>query len=246
MPVTDAPPPAPREAAARTARTGARTARPLPFPASAVPPVAAALVRVLGATLRLTVQGTEPLLPAWAQGRPLIYAVWHGRILMVPWLNAHMRRRLRARPIRALASRSRDGEMIARFAGRFGIETVRGSSSRGGADAMRALVGALRGEADVAVVPDGPRGPRERAQMGVVAVAALTGAPIVPFAFSARPAIRLRTWDAFLIPAPFARAAAVFGAPLTIARADARADALAAVDRALSAVTAAADRLVDR
>jgi lysophospholipid acyltransferase (LPLAT)-like uncharacterized protein len=208
--------------------------------------VAAAAVRLLGSTLRLTVQGTEPLMPAWAEGRPLIYAVWHGRILMVPWLNAHLRRRFRARPIRALASRSRDGELIARFAGRFGIDAVRGSSSRGGADALRALVGALRGEADVAVVPDGPRGPRERAQMGVVALAALTGAPIVPFAFAACPSRRLGTWDRFLLPAPFARAAAVFGSPLAIPRAGARAEALASVEQALTAVTEAADRLVRR
>ena len=235
--MTDALPPATRHAAARAAR-------PLPFPSSAVPPVTAAVVRLLGATLRLTVQGTELLVPAWRERRPLIYAVWHGRILMVPWLNAHLRRRVQARPIRALASRSRDGEMVARFASHFGIDAVRGSSSRGGTDAMRALVGALRGDADVAVVPDGPRGPRERVQMGVVAVAALTGAPVVPFAFSARPAIRLQTWDAFLIPAPFARAAVVFGAPLAIARTDARDEALAAVERSLAGVTAAADRLV--
>ena len=120
---------------------------------------------------------------------------------------------------------------------------VRGSSSRGGAAAIRALVGTLGQGRDVAVVPDGPRGPCCRLQPGVVALAALTGVPVVPLALGARPARRLRSWDAFLIPAPFARCGAVFGAPVAVARAADRARAAKDLERGLLDVTAAADRL---
>jgi lysophospholipid acyltransferase (LPLAT)-like uncharacterized protein len=208
------------------------------------PLLAALLLGTVGVTLRLTVSGTERLAAWWESERPLIYAVWHGRMLMLPWLNARLVRRARARPTCVLASRSHDGELVARFARHFGLPVVRGSSSRGGAAAARALVRVVRAGADVAIVPDGPRGPREQARPGVVALAALTGAPIVPVAFAARPAWRLATWDRLLVPAPFAKAAAVFGPPLTVTRGDDRERAVKEIDRALGEATAAADRMV--
>jgi lysophospholipid acyltransferase (LPLAT)-like uncharacterized protein len=208
------------------------------------PPLTAGAVRALGVTLRLESVGLEPLEPLWAARRPLIYAVWHARILMVPWLNARLARTHGARPVRVLASRSRDGELVARWVSRFGLRAVRGSSSRGGAEALRELTAAVRAGEDVAVVPDGPRGPREVLQPGVVVLAALTGAPIVPFGFAARPARRLGSWDRFMVPLPFARAAAVFGKPFAIARDAERETARADLERALREVTESADRLV--
>lgn len=218
--------------------------RAMGFLATLAPSLAAGAVRLLATTLRLETRGVEELAPRWAEGRPLIYAVWHGRILMVPWLNARLRRTRGARVVRVLTSHSRDGELMSRFATRFGLDAVRGSSSRGGAAALRALAGALRAGADVAVVPDGPRGPRCHVQPGIVVLARLTGAPIVPLAFAARPARRLRTWDEFLIPLPFARSALVLGSPLTVARDAEAAAARGALERELIAVTATADRLV--
>jgi len=208
------------------------------------PTLAATAVRALGATLRISDQGVEALEPLWAARRPLIYAVWHGRILMVPWLNVQLRRTHGARLARVLASRSRDGEMVARWVQRFGLAVVRGSSSRGGAAALRALAAAVQAGEDVAVVPDGPRGPAERLQPGVVALAALTGAPIVPFGFSAHPARRLHSWDRFMVPLPFARAAVVFGAAALVSREADRETVRADLERALQDVTARADRLV--
>jgi len=207
------------------------------------PPLTAAAVRALGATLRLRSEGLEPLEPLWAAGRPVIYAVWHARILMVPWLNMRLAAR-GARSVRVLTSRSRDGELVARWVTRFGMRVVRGSSSRGGAAALRELTAAVRAGEDVAVVPDGPRGPSERVQPGVIVLAALTGAPVVPFGFAARPARRLASWDRFMVPLPFARAAAVFGKPLAIARDAERETARADLERALREVTESADRLV--
>jgi lysophospholipid acyltransferase (LPLAT)-like uncharacterized protein len=208
------------------------------------PPLAAMLVRLVGATLRVRVEGVDALRPHWSAARPLIYCVWHGRILMVPWLNARLRRTHGARGVSVLASRSRDGGIVSAYVSRFGLDVVRGSSSRGGAAALRALVSVVANGRDVALVPDGPRGPRGQLEPGVVALAALTGAPVVPLGFAARPAWRLQTWDQFQIPAPFARAAAVFGAATTIARDADRTRARTEIERSLAEATAAADRLV--
>ena len=209
-----------------------------------VPALAASAVRTLGATLRLRDDGVEALEPLWAARQPLIYAVWHSRLLMVPWVNARLRRTRGARTVRVLVSRSRDGELAARWVARFGLSVVRGSSSRSGAAALRELTAAVRAGDDVAVVPDGPRGPRERAQPGLVLLAAATGAPIVPCAFAARPARRLHSWDRFLVPLPFARAAVVFGKPAFVPRDADRETARADLERALAEVTESADRLV--
>ncbi len=208
------------------------------------PPLAALLVRLLATTLRLRVSGVESLAPRWAAGEALIYAVWHGRILLVPWLHARLAATRGARPVTVLVSRSGDGEVVARYVSRFGLEAVRGSSSRGGGEAARALATRIRRGGDVAVVPDGPRGPREQLQPGLVALAALTGAPIVPLAIAARPRVRLRSWDEFTIPLPLARCAAVFGAPLHVARDADRARAAKEVERSLGEVSAAAEEMV--
>jgi hypothetical protein len=208
------------------------------------PALAAALVRLLGATLRLRAEGVEALAPAWRDARPLIYCVWHGRILMVPWLNARLRRSHGARAVSVLASRSRDGSLMGDYVRRFGLEVIRGSSSRGGAEALRALMTAVQTGCDVALAPDGPRGPRGQLGSGVVALAALTGAPVVPLGFAASPAWHLASWDEFQIPMPFGRAALVFGAMISIARDDDRERARKEIQRSLDEVTAAADRLV--
>jgi hypothetical protein len=145
-----------------------------------------------------------------------------------------------------LASRSRDGELVARYVRHFDIGVVRGSSSRGGSAAVRQLVSTIRTGDDVVIVPDGPRGPARRLQPGVVALAAMTGAPVVPVGFGARPARTLATWDRFVIPWPFARAAFVFGAPIVVSGEADREAAATRIERALDEATALADRLATR
>ena len=210
------------------------------------PPLAAALVRALGRTLRLSVIGAEHVTGLWQSRQAIIYAVWHGQLLMLPFVNERLRPTLGARPVHVLASRSRDGELLARFAARFGFPSVRGSSSRGGAEALRALARALRDGHDVAIAPDGPRGPRAQAQPGAVSLSTLSGAPLVPVAFAARPAWRLATWDAFEVPCPFGRGAVVFGPPLAATVGRDRGLARGDVEEALRAVTVAAHRAVGR
>ncbi len=129
-------------------------------------------VRLLARTLEIR-REEATVSPLWAAGTPVIYAVWHGRILLLPYLYGWRRARV-------LASRSRDGELVTRFVRRFGLEAVRGSSSRGGAEALRSLARSLGEGRDAVVVPDGPRGPRETVKPGIVALARVSGAPIVP------------------------------------------------------------------
>jgi lysophospholipid acyltransferase (LPLAT)-like uncharacterized protein len=207
------------------------------------PSVGAALVRLIGLTWRVRVVGDEHVEGYWREGRPVIYIVWHGRILLVPWLTRRLRRTRGVRAPRVLASRSRDGELVARYVRHFGLSVIRGSSSRGGGAALRALVASIRDGVDVAVVPDGPRGPREQLQPGVAALAALTGAPVVPLAIAAQPARRLSSWDRFLVPLPFARCVLAFGPAITLdASADREASAKV-LEGALAEVTARADAL---
>jgi lysophospholipid acyltransferase (LPLAT)-like uncharacterized protein len=198
-------------------------------------------LQLLGATLRLAEANRDGMERLWAAGSPVIYTTWHGRMLMFPYFYGRLRR------VHVLASRSRDGELVSRLARAFGFHPVRGSSSRGAGAALRVLARLLREEqAEVAIVPDGPRGPRHIAQPGIVLLAKLGKAPIVPLGFGASRATVLRTWDAFLLPHPFARVGVVFGEPLRVAAAADR-DALEAARQRLEAtlhqVTREADRL---
>jgi hypothetical protein len=169
------------------------------------------VTRLLGASLRIE-ESVDPAVAAlWARRSPVIYAVWHADILMLPYLYGHQRR------VHVLASRSRDGELLARFVQGFGIPVVRGSSSRGGGRALLGLARLVRRQrAEVLVVPDGPRGPRGVAKAGAVLLARVTGAPVVPVGVSVRPCRRLRSWDRFVVPLPFARLAIVLGPPLSV------------------------------
>jgi lysophospholipid acyltransferase (LPLAT)-like uncharacterized protein len=207
------------------------------------PWVGAAMVKLVGVTWRVTVVGLEDVETLWRERHAVIYIVWHGRILIVPWLYRRLRRRRGARAPLVLVSRSRDGELGTRYVRYFGLSVVRGSSSRGGGAALRQLVTAIRAGADVAIVPDGPRGPSEQLQGGVVTLAALTGAPVVPLAVGASPARRLSSWDRFLVPLPFARCALAFGAALRVDRDAAREGAAKKLERALAETTARADAL---
>lgn len=200
------------------------------------PALGAVTIRLLARTL--TVRREEGAVAAiWAGGAPLIFTVWHSRVLLLPYL-------YRGRRLRVLASRSRDGEIIARLMARFGLETVRGSSSRGGTAALRELLRSLRAGWGVVVVPDGPRGPREVVKPGIVTLAALSGAAVVPLAVAASSDWRMPSWDELRIPRPFSRCVVRFGEPIRIARRcgrDAQEAARKEIEAALRAVTWQAD-----
>jgi lysophospholipid acyltransferase (LPLAT)-like uncharacterized protein len=115
-----------------------------------------------------------------------------------------------------LVSHSKDGEFVSRVLQCFGAHVTRGSSSRGGAQALREIVRKVRGGYHAALTPDGPRGPRYHVQPGIVAVAQKTGAAIVPVTYSARWKKVFRSWDAFLIPLPFSRIVVIYGQPIYV------------------------------
>jgi len=200
------------------------------------PPLGAAALRLLAGSC--SVRFAEGDAGArWRAGTPFVFASWHSRVLLLPHL-------YRGRRLRVLTSRSRDGELVARLCGRMGLDVVRGSSSQGGAAALRALARSLAEGVSVLVVPDGPRGPREIVKPGVVTLAALSGAAIVPVALGASSEWRLRSWDGFRIPRPFARCVMRFAEPIAVARdADrhAREAARKEVEAALHAVSGRAD-----
>ena len=141
-----------------------------------LPPIGTAVIRGLGRSMRLDSKGHEQVDELYCQGRHIILAFWHAQQLMV-------QAGYRGTRSNVLISQHQDGEIIARIIARFGHGVVRGSSTRGGALALRELIRIGRSGADLVVTPDGPKGPRQVAKLGVVQLAKATGLPIVPLAF---------------------------------------------------------------
>jgi lysophospholipid acyltransferase (LPLAT)-like uncharacterized protein len=115
-----------------------------------------------------------------------------------------------------LVSPHRDGLIVGRALKRFGFNPIFGSSSRGGASAIKEMVKAIQNGSDMGIVPDGPRGPRHRLQLGVIELARRTGNPILPLAFSASKKKIFKTWDRFLLPYPFSKGVFVWGEPIYV------------------------------
>lgn len=175
------------------------------------PAFAAGIIRLLRRSLRVEFLGQEPLDALWDRGERVILAFWHDQLLLM--IGGY-----RGEAARILISASKDGELIARTMRRFGQDAVRGSSSRGGGSALRALVKLSREPVDLVITPDGPKGPRHEVKDGVVQLARLTGRPVVPMAFVCSRGHRFRSWDRFLLPYPFGRAVYSFGEPLAAER----------------------------
>ena len=122
------------------------------------------------------------------------------------------------KPITVMLSRSKDGELIARCVRWFQAESVRGSSTRGGSSALRAIIREAGDGKNIAFTPDGPKGPPRVAKEGTVYAAQITGLPIVPLAIAATKKKLLRSWDGTMIPLPFSRLTFVYGAPMIVPR----------------------------
>ena len=170
---------------------------------------------------------------------PILFAFWHGRMLYFLKLYEYLGSR-----VTILVSQSRDGELVAQLLSRFGLSTTRGSTSRGGARGLLAVVNKVRTGVHAGFTPDGPRGPRYQVQPGLVLVAKRTGAPILPMTFGAQWKRVLASWDAFLLPLPFSRIVVVYGEPIYVP-ADASAASLEAkrreVEASLRRITETAD-----
>jgi lysophospholipid acyltransferase (LPLAT)-like uncharacterized protein len=166
----------------------------------------ALFIRALGRTWRISTEGPDP----FAAPPPVVGALWHQGLLVAAY-------RWRGRGVAVPVSQSRDGELIEGVLRRLGFAgSPRGSSSRGGTALLRSMIRLTREGTVVAVLPDGPRGPARTAKPGVVALAAATGAALVPVGVAARPALRFGSWDRALLPLPFARVHCCYGAALRV------------------------------
>ena len=170
------------------------------------------LVRLLSATWRIRRIRAEIFDTAVQSRRPVVFTLWHGELL--PLLAVH-----RGCGVAVLISEHKDGEIIAQIAERLGYDTIRGSTSRGAARALVGLTRVLAAGRAIAVTPDGPRGPAHSFAPGALVAAQRADAPIIPIAASASRAWRLKSWDRFMIPKPFARITIAYGQPQRI-RAD--------------------------
>lgn len=205
--------------------------------------VAVALLTVLLKLFRLTFRTSRTVHPdaqIYMEGqRSAIFCFWHGRMILLPFYKPKGRRMF------VLISHHRDGELITKALRHFGIDNIRGSSSRGVREATRVMREALDGGDNISITPDGPRGPVYVAAKGSVYMAAQTGKPMIPVTFSAKPAIRLRSWDGFMIPLPFARVQVQVDAPIQASDTQDKAaleQSRLALEAALNALTQDADR----
>jgi lysophospholipid acyltransferase (LPLAT)-like uncharacterized protein len=203
--------------------------------------VAAGYIRLVRATSRLQIVGAEHPQRLWDADTPFILGFWHGRLLMMPYSWP------RPRPMRVLISQHIDGRLISGTLKLFGIDNIAGSSSRGGAAALIAIVKSLQRErVSVAISPDGPRGPRMRASLGVIQAARLSGAPILPCMYATSRRKVLNSWDRFILSLPFGRSVFVWGEPMYVPREadDAQIEALRAeLEARMNAVADQADAL---
>ena len=183
----------------------------------------AMLVRILGRTWRITVSHDDDVRRLRAAGTPIVFMLWHGELL--PLLYQHRNER-----VAVLISEHADGEIIARIATRLGYQTVRGSTSRGAARALLGLARVVRDGHDLAITPDGPRGPAKSLAPGAIIVAHRTGAPLIAAAVSVSRAWRLKSWDQFVIPKPFARLHFAYSTPATVTAEQSR-DAVAETEQ---------------
>lgn len=181
------------------------------------------VMRLIFFTSRKRYTNLQALRGQLDSGQPFILVSWHNRNILASFgYTAHSRTPRRFSP---LASASRDGTLAAMAMRALGVECIRGSSSAGGAAALRQMLKAVKSGQDLGITPDGPRGPKYVVQAGVVTTARLAGVPIIPMAWQARRRKELRSWDAMIVPYPFNRLHFAYGDPIRIPR-DADAEAL--------------------
>ena len=148
----------------------------------------------------------------------VLLSFWHNRLFAFSYFG-YQRLHQRGVDVTLLASHSRDGELVTRVCKRWGLNTVRGSASRGGTAALRGLHRAItrRGSSPI-MIPDGPRGPLYHFKVGVAVLAQTSRAPILPFGIAAGRFFTLKSWDRIIVPWPFSRVAITVGEPQYVER----------------------------
>jgi len=166
-------------------------------------------VDALFSTIRMNVIGWDEVAPLMNSKR-FLFAFWHSRILPVCYTHKGYNAAI-------MVSRSKDGEIIAQVIYRQGHEPVRGSSTRGGREALHQIVESLKtGARPGVMIPDGPQGPRRKVQHGIIRLAQITGYPIISITGSFSHMAVLNSWDRFIIPRPFSRCLLMYGKPIYV------------------------------
>jgi lysophospholipid acyltransferase (LPLAT)-like uncharacterized protein len=173
------------------------------------PSLAYWVIRILGWTMRFEEVNAEILRSLFEKETPFIGAFWHGRLLMMPLV-------YKGKKLSILVSPHRDGQIVGKALQRFGFGTIPGSTYRKGFSAFKQMLKAHQIGSDVVIVPDGPRGPRQQVQIGVIELAKRTGRPILPATFGASKGIFFKTWDRFLLPYPFSKGVYIYGEPVYV------------------------------
>jgi len=179
-------------------------------------------------TIRWEIVG-EPYHP---DGKPYLLAFWHARILMMAYPHQQWNGVV-------MVSEHRDGEYIAQAGKYMGIDSVRGSSTRGGFRAFLSMLRMAKAGKSLGITPDGPKGPVEIVQAGTVQLAKKTGLPLRAVCYASKRYWRINSWDRFYIPQPFTRGVFIMGEPVYAGDDDA--ETLAAFQKAMDDVQAQAD-----
>ncbi len=177
-----------------------------------------AALRVVGKTLRYRWDDRSKFFDD-PPAKQAIYVIWHNRLALAMKVNyGYIRVRNRTAGLAAMVSASKDGGFLAAILESFGVQPVRGSSSRRGPQALLELSSWAERGYDLAITPDGPRGPCYTVQPGVISLAQITGLPIVPVSYHLSWKIRVKSWDRFQIPLPFGRCELVLSTPVFVPR----------------------------
>ncbi len=205
------------------------------------PFIACWVIRLIFFTMRVEYVNDGPCRKIVANGGNFILAFWHGQLLMMPYSY------LGTKGVTILVSHHGDGELVARTVRGFGIRSVRGSTTRGWFGGFKAMLQAVRHGGDLAITPDGPRGPARVAQSGVIQLASKTGLPVIPVAFAASKKRSFKSWDSFMVPRLFSRGVFVYGDPVYVKKrpgAQGTEEARKSLEDKLNALTQEAERLV--
>jgi lysophospholipid acyltransferase (LPLAT)-like uncharacterized protein len=189
----------------------------------------------LRATLRIETLHPEHERSLKERGVPYVLALWHGRLILPTMI--HVREGMVT-----MASRSKDGEIIARWLVRHGYVAVRGSTGKGGGAALQEMIDCVRAGHPAALTIDGPKGPPRVVQPGVLRLARETGAWILPHTYSCTRPLFLRSWDSYMIPRPFSRCVMGYGEPFAIQDGMPDAEVLLKIGAAVDAITREVDR----
>jgi len=198
------------------AASGVVVPQPLPWHRRLAAILATALLRLCMNTWRVHWHASEG---STTTNGPVIFCVWHNRLpAAIASYDEFVQSRWPAKGLAAMISASRDGSFVASVAERFGVQAIRGSTSRRGPQALLEATTWMEREYSIVMLPDGPRGPVYQIQEGIIYLAQVTGRPIIPTSNYTGWKIRLRSWDRFQIPLPFARCHAYHGEPIWVPR----------------------------